>query len=176
MQRLNIGSGTDYREGWINLDYNPKYKPEVVWDLTKLPLPFEDSTFDEIIMIHVLEHFHDPLLLVNEMWRIGKAGCKITIKVPHWSCHFSAGDLTHHHRFSSREFSHFNLDKVYYNKEIDFKVTARLNCINARGRLFARMINAVMNPLLNWNFSITENFLCKVFPIYENIYKLEVVK
>ena len=176
MKKLNIGSGTDYREGWINLDYNSKYNPEVVWDLNKLPLPFGDNTFDEIIMIHVLEHFHDPLLIVNELWRIGKPAAKITIKVPHWSCHFSSGDLTHHHRFSSREFSHFEYDPIYYNTQTRFKVNTRLRCLNDRGRLPARLINFVFTPLLNLSFSLTENFLCKILPVYENIYELEVLK
>ena len=176
MKRLNVGSGTDRRKNWVNLDYNSEYHPDVIWDLTQLPLPFKDNEFDEVIMIHVLEHFHDPLLIVNELWRIGKPGCKITIKIPHWSCHFSKGDLTHHHQFSSRDFSHYNLDPIYYNKSARFKVTTRLNCINARGRWWARCINAIMNPILNASFSLTENVLCRIFPIYEIINELEVVK
>jgi len=176
MKRLNVGSGTDYREGWINLDYNSEYHPEVVWDLTNLPLPFPDNEFDEIEMIHVLEHFHDPLNIVNELWRISKPGAKITIKVPHHSCHFSKGDLTHHHQFSTREFTHFEFDPIYYNTKTRFKVKTSVRCLNDRGRFIPKIINAVMNPILNFNFSILENFLCRVFPVYENIYELIVIK
>jgi len=142
--------------------------------MTKLPTPFPDNEFDEIIAIHCIEHFHDPLLIVNELWRIGKPGCKITIKVPHWSCHFSKGDLTHHHQFSSREFSHFELDPVYYNTKTRFKVHTRLRCLNDRGRFIPKLINFIFTPILNINFSLTENILCRFLPVYENIYELTV--
>ena len=39
MKRLNVGSGTDRRKNWVNLDYNSEYHPDVIWDLTQLPLP-----------------------------------------------------------------------------------------------------------------------------------------
>lgn len=47
-----------YKE-WTNLvtlDQNPDHDPQVLWDLEKLPLPFEDDEFDEIHAYHVLEH------------------------------------------------------------------------------------------------------------------------
>lgn len=40
----------------VTLDINPDHNPDVLWDLTKRPLPFEDSTFDEIHAYDVLEH------------------------------------------------------------------------------------------------------------------------
>jgi SAM-dependent methyltransferase len=176
VKRLNVGSGTDYRKDWTNMDYNNLYNPEVVHNMESIPWPFQESTFDEILIQHVLEHSHNPLLLVNEMFRISKPGAIITIKVPHWSTHWAFGDLTHFSHFSSRCFSHFNDDKIYYNKEARFKTSVRLNCINAKGRLPARIINWFVNPLINWNLSLTENFLCKFIPIYENVFTLEVIK
>ncbi len=176
MKRLNIGSGTDYREGWDNIDYNKEYHPEIIWDLTKMPWPIEDSTYDEIAMIHVLEHFHDPILIVNEIYRISKNGAKVLIKVPHHSSHFSKGDLTHHHQFSTREFTHFQYDEIYYNSSTRFKVKTSLNCVNAKNRLPAKIFNYIFNPIVNFNFSLTENLLCKFIPIYEVIFELEVIK
>lgn len=38
------------------LDNNPSHKPDVLWDLTKHPLPFSDEEFDEIHAYQVLEH------------------------------------------------------------------------------------------------------------------------
>ncbi|MDH3452780.1 MAG: class I SAM-dependent methyltransferase [Gammaproteobacteria bacterium] len=38
------------------LDMNSALQPDVVWDLTELPLPFEDNHFDEVHAYEVLEH------------------------------------------------------------------------------------------------------------------------
>lgn len=40
----------------VTLDLDPEAKPDVVWDLDNLPLPFGDETFDEIHCVDVLEH------------------------------------------------------------------------------------------------------------------------
>jgi SAM-dependent methyltransferase len=86
---LLIGAGSkrvkqlasEGRREWsalVTLDINPDHKPDVVWDLNKRPLPFEDSTFDEIHAYDVLEHlgrqgdyrsFFDEW---SEWWRILK--------------------------------------------------------------------------------------------------------
>ena len=176
MLRLNVGSGTDKRSDFINMDYNSLYNPEVIHNMDSIPWPFEDNTFDEILIQHVIEHTHNPLLWVQEMWRISKPGAKIVIKCPHWSTHWAYGDLTHFSQFSSRSFSHFNLDEIYYNVPARFKVHTELHCLNPRGRFWAKAINFFMNPLLNFSFSLTENALCKIFPVYENQYTLEVCK
>ena len=174
--KLNLGSGNEKKEGWVNLDYNELCYPDVLWDINKLPLPFEDNTFDEIIVIHVLEHFYNPLDIVNELWRIAKPNSKITIKVPHWSCHFAYGDLTHKSYYSSRSFMHFNDEPDYYNSNVRFNVKRRLNGINPKERIGAKIWNFIFNPLLNFNYSLTENFFCKILPIYENIFELKVIK
>lgn len=64
---LLIGAGrTQEKRLWLNndptwkelvtLDWNDAHKPNVVHDLEKLPLPFEDNMFDEIHAYAVLEH------------------------------------------------------------------------------------------------------------------------
>jgi SAM-dependent methyltransferase len=40
----------------VTLDMVDTHKPDVVWDLEKFPLPFEDNKFDEIHAYDVLEH------------------------------------------------------------------------------------------------------------------------
>ena len=44
---------------WANLttlDIDPDVEPDVEWDLNKIPLPFDENTFDEIHAYECLEH------------------------------------------------------------------------------------------------------------------------
>lgn len=109
---LLIGAGsardkrvfTQGKERWedlITLDNNPHHKPEVLWDLTRLPLPFEDNQFDEIHAYEVLEHtgtqgdyrfFFDQF---SEFWRILKPDGKLFGSCPHWKSVWAWGDPSH---------------------------------------------------------------------------------
>lgn len=40
----------------VTLDMNPAHKPDHVWDMAELPLPFPDNTFDEVHCYECLEH------------------------------------------------------------------------------------------------------------------------
>ena len=43
-KKLNFGSGEDYREGYVNIDWNPLAEPDIQHDLNKYPYPFENNT------------------------------------------------------------------------------------------------------------------------------------
>ena len=51
MKKLNLGSGFDYKRGWINVDinnkdiYGRKIKIDVKHDLNKSPWPFKKNEF-----------------------------------------------------------------------------------------------------------------------------------
>src|SRR5579863_148355 len=56
--KLNIGCGTDYKKGWINIDNNSDEnikKLDLNWDLRN-PLPFKDNSVDFIFNEHFIEH------------------------------------------------------------------------------------------------------------------------
>lgn len=64
----------------VTLDVNPDHNPDVVWDLNKRPLPFDDNTFDEVHAYEVIEHlgqqgdFRSFFEEWSEWWRILKPG------------------------------------------------------------------------------------------------------
>jgi hypothetical protein len=56
--KLNVGCGTDYKKGWINIDNNSDdniEKLDLNFDLRN-PLPFEDNSVDFIFNEHFIEH------------------------------------------------------------------------------------------------------------------------
>jgi len=56
--KLNVGCGTDYKRGWINIDNNTDNnieKLDLNWDLRN-PLPFPENSVDFIFNEHFVEH------------------------------------------------------------------------------------------------------------------------
>lgn len=80
--KLNLGCGKSYLQGWINVDVSTAYKVDQCADLRQLPFP--DGYADEIMAIHVIEHFYrwevDDLL--REWFRVLKPGGKLILECP----------------------------------------------------------------------------------------------
>jgi len=57
-KKLNLGSGADIRTGWVNLDIGNITGVDIVHDIEKLPLPFDDDRFEEILCNDILEHIN----------------------------------------------------------------------------------------------------------------------
>ena len=95
---------------WYNLttlDISADCKPDIVHDLNKLPLPFDDNTFDEIHAYEVLEHcgrqgdYISFFALFSEFWRILKDKGKFIATVPDGQSEWVWGDPGHS-RFINR--------------------------------------------------------------------------
>jgi predicted SAM-dependent methyltransferase len=59
--KLNLGCGSDYRQGYINVD-RVSGVADVVHDLNVFPYPWSDNSVDEIVARHILEHLEDSSL------------------------------------------------------------------------------------------------------------------
>jgi len=92
MKKLNLGCGEYKKKGYINLDANKSFNPDIIHDLNKFPYPFDDNYFDIIEMDHVLEHLNDPFIIMKEIHRIIKHNGVLTIKIPHFSRGFTHAD------------------------------------------------------------------------------------
>jgi len=105
-KRLNIGCGTKRLAGWINVDFNQRFQPDLVWDITKKSR-LGDNEVDEIYCDNVLEHLTDFVGSIKEFHRILKPGGRLRIIVPHFTSVF--WDIPSHKRpFSYYTFHHFS--------------------------------------------------------------------
>ena len=78
--KLNLGCGGTKLEGWVNIDRNPGYEPDVIADVRQLP--FSDGEVEEIFASHILEHFGYEENVLGEWSRVLCPGGRITVIVP----------------------------------------------------------------------------------------------
>lgn len=84
--KLNVGCGTDYKDGWINIDNNSDNnieKLDLNWDMRK-PLPFDDNSVSFIFNEHFFEHLapDDALPIIQDLLRVLKEGGVMRIAMP----------------------------------------------------------------------------------------------
>jgi SAM-dependent methyltransferase len=90
--KLNLGSGEFKKTGYVNVDYYSILEPDIRHDLNQFPYPFENGQFSVIEADHVLEHLDNPMMVMREIHRIANKGCRIEIRVPHFSRGFLHAD------------------------------------------------------------------------------------
>jgi hypothetical protein len=87
MLKLNLGCGFHKREGFLNVDQYAGCEPDAVVDLENFPWPWDEGSVDEVMMCHVLEHLGETNAIffgiIGELYRVCRAGSRITITVPH---------------------------------------------------------------------------------------------
>ena len=95
--KLNLGCGDKKIEGYVNVDMYGS--PDVTFDLSQFPWPFESDSADEIFSSHFLEHAIDYEKTILEIHRILKPAGVLHFKVPHFRSPFDQWYL-HKHPFS----------------------------------------------------------------------------
>lgn len=112
MNKLNIGSGFKRIDGFTNVDkincvdsQGINYT-DVVCDIEKNSLPFEDNSIDEIACYETLEHLDNLIFAMNEMWRVLKPEGVLKGKVP-GTFSGSVADPTHKRIFVVESFDYF---------------------------------------------------------------------
>lgn len=101
------------REQWselVTLDINADHKPDVIWDLNNIPLPFADDTLDEIHAMDVLEHLGAQgdwrffFAQWSDFWRMLKPGGHFCGICPHPTSPWAWGDPSHTRVVSPQNF------------------------------------------------------------------------
>jgi len=108
IKKLNFGSGTDVKEGYVNADLS---NADVNFDFDKFPYPFEDNYFDEIYAKETIDHLSDYFAVMMELYRISKPNAIIHIITPFYHT-AKAHKPTHHYHFSYAYFIGLSKDKV----------------------------------------------------------------
>ena len=99
--KLNLGCGGLRIPGFVGVDLRPGPGVDVVVDLASFPWPFPDSSVDEVVAWHVMEHLvgNDFSRAVEEIARILRPGGLLYVKVPYG---LRGLYFPHHHRAFNR--------------------------------------------------------------------------
>ncbi len=118
--RLNLGCGRSPLPGWVNIDSGALPGVDLVVDLEKASLPFEDSSVSEIHASHVLEHIRNALGLMQELHRVARPGALATFRVPYGTSDDADEDPTHVRRYFWGSWGYFS-QPHYWRADYGFR-------------------------------------------------------
>jgi hypothetical protein len=106
--KINLGSGKDYKPGWLNLDVIDRAEPDLVLDLGKpqsfpietvtqfnCPVVLQQESIDAVYANNVLEHVPDLPCLMSNLLTLLKEGGEVEIEVPYEKALTAWQDPTH---------------------------------------------------------------------------------
>ena len=94
--KVDLGSGFNKLPGYIKIDYHPhKGNINIICDLEKDPLPFNDNFVDVLRATHILEHISNLKHLMQECYRVLKPESLMHIVVPCYPAPLAFQDPTH---------------------------------------------------------------------------------
>ena len=174
--KLNLGCGTDKKEGYVNVDISPEVKPDKIHDLNK-ELPFKNNSVNEILANHILEMIEDIPKALRDFWRVCLGGAIIHIKVPHFSCSDTWTDLTHKHGVGYFSLDYFSVDENPLKKYYSHEYGNRERFLIRKKIVFGRFYRVLgLEYLFNKFPQVYESFFTYIFPAREIKFKLKVVK
>lgn len=118
---LHVGSGKSFNPGWLNLDVDPRWRPDVLFDLNR-PLPSGElavhtarfgpivlgpESFAEIVAQDVLEHVRDLATAMTTLLGWLQVGGVFKIAVPYDLSLGAWSDPTHVRAFNERSFVYY---------------------------------------------------------------------
>jgi len=96
MMKLNLGCGDRKYDDFLNVDNDPRTKPDVLLDLERDMWVWDDNSVDEVVAHHILEHLGDGYFhFLQELYRVCKPGAIIDIIIPHHRHEVFFNDPTH---------------------------------------------------------------------------------
>ena len=137
--QINLGSGRDWREGWLNLDIDAGWKPDALLDIAAplaLPRPLDTQRFgrlplcagmyERIMANDVMEHVSDLPAAMTNCLRLLKVGGELLVKVPYDLSYGAWQDPTHVRAFNERSFLYYT-DWFWYLGWVDYRFDAQIS-------------------------------------------------
>jgi SAM-dependent methyltransferase len=131
--KINLGSGKDYKRGYLNIDLRKEVLPDILLDLSNQILfpvyvksehfgliELAEGQFDEIIANDVLEHVPNLETLMGNCLKVLKTGGKFIINVPYELSYGAWQDPTHIRGFNQNSWLYYT-DWFWYLDWFEFR-------------------------------------------------------
>jgi SAM-dependent methyltransferase len=107
--RIDLGCGKNKPPGYIGVDREGLPGVDVVCDIGRESLPFDDDSVDVVRAHDFLEHIEDRILIMNEIYRVLKPAGLADIKVPSTDGRGAFQDPTHVSFWNQNSFEYYLL-------------------------------------------------------------------
>jgi spore maturation protein CgeB len=111
--KVDLGCGPTKPDGFIGVDIGFQPGVDIVADLNRR-FPFADSSIDVVRAHDTIEHLHDRLHTMNEIWRICKPGALVEILVPSTDGRGAFQDPTHVSYWNINSFRYYCIEFPSY--------------------------------------------------------------
>lgn len=132
--KLNVGCGRNPLKGWINIDRVELPGVDIVTQTMHYSLPMlSDNSVDEFLLSHVIEHIHETLPFMQELYRVAKPGAQMTIRTPYGSSDDAWEDPTHVRPYFINSFLYFS-QPAYWRADYGYRGDWQIKEIALRAR------------------------------------------
>lgn len=112
---LDVGCGDNKVPGSVGMDCVRLAGVDIVHDLSQYPWPIDDASCEIVWMNQIIEHLPNTVRVMEEVYRILKAGGKVHIHTGYWNHRHSISDPQHVSFFNEVTWEFFTGQrKAYY--------------------------------------------------------------
>lgn len=163
---LDIGCGNKKVPGSIGIDFNDNLSADIIHDLNKFPYPFHENEFEEIHIDSTLFLLDNPVLVMEEVYRITKVQAKIIITQPYFRSVWNYVDPWVKNFGTVHSFAFYDPDdpicKRYEYSTARFKTTSiSFDDYNKNPNIFKKLIIKIANRFPRKY----EKYLSHIFPL-----------
>lgn len=160
IKKVNLGSGKDYIQGWVNVDNDREVKADIYADLSG-NFPFPTNSITEIKASDILEHFtkEEGTKFLYECWRVLKPRGKIIIRThnifqifkqfsndPDVLTHFLYGDTSETGIYGAHKYGYTKNSLTKVLKKVGYEIIS-FDKETTNFLVVARKINVTKIPL-----------------------------
>ena len=109
---VDLGCGNNKPQGAVGIDRLATSSADIIHDIDRDGIPLPDNSCIRISSSHFMEHVSKTQFVLEEIWRVGKPGAEVVIRVPYAQSQGGPCDPAH-----PKTFPEFWMRRCYWFRE-----------------------------------------------------------